>query len=75
MVFYAACPVGEISCPNFEFGCKSSEQWTRCFGGPRAGHCVAKRLECDAYDQCMDNFTSTGCREFPSSIHAMLTDR
>lgn len=63
-IFDADCPEDEFSCPNFEFECKSAHQWTKCLHGRRAGHCVARRLQCDNYDQCMDNFTSVGCREF-----------
>ena len=60
----ADCAVGEIACPNFEFGCKSMEQWTKCLTGPRAGHCISRIHECDPYDQCLDNHASIGCREF-----------
>jgi len=72
-LFCADCEEGELSCPNFEFECKSMEQWTRCYRGQRAGQCVAKRLECDAYDQCMNNYTSAGCRELLIRV-IVLTD-
>ena len=60
----ADCAEDEVACPNFEFECKSKEQWTKCLHGTLAGQCVARRHECGSYDRCMDNYTTVGCRKF-----------